>query len=141
MTTSAATPRMTTVSQSSRKFCKCAFASSFGLPQNGLAYTMLMRHDLSSKFMSPTLMLGLVATLSVEGTENSRRVFSAIASRTSGASEIGSYAGRIARGGTTRGRALLTSLSGLSVLFFGREKPVIHYPCHLFKSKIKEDIK
>ena len=59
--------RMTTVSQSSRKFCKCAFASSFGLPQNGLACTMLMWLDLSSKFMSPTLMLGLVATLSVEG--------------------------------------------------------------------------
>ena len=114
-TTSAATPRMTMVSQSSRKFCKCAFASSFGLPQNGLACTMLMRLDLSSKFTSPTLMLGPVAPLSVEGTENSRRVFSAIASRTSGASEMGSCAGRIARGGTTRGHALLTSLSGLSV--------------------------
>ena len=77
----------------SRKFCKCAFVSSFGLPQNGLACTMLMRLDLSSKFTSPTLMLGPVATLSVEGTENSRRVFSAIASKMSGASEMGSCAG------------------------------------------------
>ena len=74
-----------------------------------------MRLDLSSKFTSPTLMLGPVAQLSVEGTENSRRVFSAIATRTSGASEMGSCAGRIARGGMTRGRALLTSFSGLSV--------------------------
>ena len=60
----------------------------------------------------PDIDVGLVATLSVEGTENSWRVFSAIASRTSGASEMGSCAGRIARGGMTRGRALLTSLSG-----------------------------
>ena len=72
-----------------------------GLPQNGLACTMLMRLHLSSKFTSPTLMLGPVATLSVEGTENSRRVFSAIASRMSGASEMGFCAGRIVRGGTT----------------------------------------
>ena len=80
-----------------------------------LACTMLMRLDLSSKFTSPTLMLGPVATLSVEGTENSRRIFSAIASRTSGASGMGSCAGRIARGGTTRCHALLMSFSGLSV--------------------------
>src|SRR6185312_11323145 len=53
---SAVTPRITTVSQSSRKFCKCSFTSSFGLPQNGLACTMLMRLDFSSKFTSPTLM-------------------------------------------------------------------------------------
>ena len=86
LTTSVATPRMTMVSQSSRKFCKCAFASSFGLPQNRLACTMLMGLDLSSKFTSPMLMLGPMATLSVEGTENSQRVFSAIASGTSGAS-------------------------------------------------------
>jgi hypothetical protein len=58
-----------------------------------------------------------------------------------GASELGSCAGRIARGGTMQGRVLLTSFSRLSVQFSGREKPVIHYPCLLFKSKIKEDIK
>ena len=75
--------------------------SSFGLPQNGLAYTMLMRLNLNSKFTSPKLTLGPVATLAVEGTENSRRVFSAIASGTVGASELGFYTGRVAGGGTT----------------------------------------
>ena len=75
LTMSAVTPRMTTVSQSSRKFCKCAFASSFGLPLNGLACTMLMRLDLSSKFASPTLMLGPVATLSVRGQRTRRESF------------------------------------------------------------------
>ena len=55
-------------------------ASSFGLPQNGLAYTMLMRLDFSSKFTSPTSTLGPVAALAAEGMEKSRRVFSAMGS-------------------------------------------------------------
>ena len=71
---------MTTVSQSSRKLCKCASASSFGLPQNGLAYTMFMRLDFSSKFTFPTSTLGPVATLAAEGTEKLRRVFLAMGS-------------------------------------------------------------
>lgn len=41
---------------------------------------MFMRLDFSSKFTSPTLALGQVATLAVEGTEKSRRVFSAMGS-------------------------------------------------------------
>ena len=73
---SVVTPHMVTVLLNSRKFWRWVLASSFGLPQNGLACTMLMRLDLSSKFTSPTLMLGPVATLSVEGTENSRSLFS-----------------------------------------------------------------
>ena len=55
-------------------------ASSFGLPQNGLACTMFMRLDFSSKFTSPTSALGPVATLAAEGTEKSWRVFSAMGS-------------------------------------------------------------
>ena len=97
------------------KFCKWALVSLSSVPLNGLACSMLMRLDLSPKFTSPTLMLGLMTTLAVEGTENSRRVFSAIASRASGVSEIGSYAGRMVRGGTTQGHALLTSFPGSSV--------------------------
>jgi hypothetical protein len=62
---------------------------------------MLMRLDLSSKFTFPTLTLGPVATLAVEGTENSRRVFSAIASGIVGASELGFCTERVAGGGTT----------------------------------------
>ena len=89
---------------------------------------MLIRLDLSSKFTFPTLMLGLVATLAVEGMENSRRVFLAIASKMMGALEMGSCAGRIAEGGMTQGRDLLTSFSGFSVYFPSWEKPVIHYP-------------
>ena len=39
---------------------------------------MFMRLDFSSKFTSPTSMLGPVATLAAEGTEKSRRVFPAM---------------------------------------------------------------
>ena len=97
------------------KLQKVVLASFFGLPQNGLDGTMLMRLNLSSKFTSPTLMLGPVATLVVEGTENSRRVFSAIASGIMGALELGFFIGRVARGGATRGCDLLTSFSRFSV--------------------------
>ena len=69
-----------TVLQSSRKFWRWALASSFGLPQNGLACTMLMRLDFSSKFTSPTSTLGPVATMAAKGTEKSRGVFSAMGS-------------------------------------------------------------
>src|SRR6185312_5385987 len=79
---SAVTPRMVTVLHNSRKFWRWALASSFGLPQNGLVCTMLMRLDFSSKFTSPTSTLGPVATLAAEGTEKSRRVFSAMSSVT-----------------------------------------------------------
>ena len=54
--------------------------SLFGLPQNGLACTILMRLDFSSKFTFPTSTLGPVAILAAEGTEKSRRVFSAMGS-------------------------------------------------------------
>jgi hypothetical protein len=87
---SAMTPLMMMVSQRSRKFCRCALASSFSLSQNGLACTMLMRLDLSSKLTSPTVMLCPVATLAVEGLEKSRIVFSAIT--IDGAWMMGSFA-------------------------------------------------
>ena len=75
---SAVMPYMVTVLHNSRKFWRWALASSFGLPQNGLASTMFMRLDFSSKFMSPTSTLGPVATLAAEGTEKSQRIFSAM---------------------------------------------------------------
>jgi hypothetical protein len=57
------------------------------ISQNGLACTMLIRLDFSSKFTSLTLMLtlGLVTMLVVEGTEKSRRVFLAIGLGANGA--------------------------------------------------------
>ena len=124
---SAVTPRMVTVLHNSRKFWRWALASSFGLPQNGLAYTMFMRLDFSSKFTSPTSMLGPVATLAAEGTEKSRRVFSAMSS-VDGAWEAGSLVDCEIGGGTMRGRTLLTSFSGFSTKFVSKEKPDIHYP-------------
>jgi hypothetical protein len=72
------TPLMMMVSHSSRKLCRWALASSFVLPHNELACTMLMRLDLSSKFTSPIKMLGPVATLAVQGIEKSERVFLAM---------------------------------------------------------------
>jgi hypothetical protein len=76
---------------------------------------MLMRLDLSLKLTSPTLTLGPVATLAVEGTEYSWRVFSAIASGTVGASELGFFSGRVAGGETIQGHDFLTSFSGFFV--------------------------
>ena len=96
------TPYMVMVLHNSRKFWRWALASSFGLPQNGLAYTMLMRLDFSSKFTSPTSTLGLVATLAAEGTEKTRRVFSAMSSVIiDGAWEAGSLVNCEIGGGTT----------------------------------------
>ena len=77
---SAVTPHMVTVLHNSRKFWRWVLASSFGLPQNGLACTKFMRLDFSSKFTSPTSTLCPVATLAAEGTEKSRRAFSAMGS-------------------------------------------------------------
>ena len=97
---SAVTPRTITVFQSSKKFWRWALASSFGLPHNGLACTMLMRLDFSSKFTSPTSTLGPVVTLAAEGTEKSRRVFSAMGSVIDGAWEAGSLVDYEIGGGT-----------------------------------------
>jgi hypothetical protein len=55
------------------------------LPQKGLACTMFMRLDLSSKFTFLISMLGLVTTLVAEGMKKSQRVFSAIGSGIDGA--------------------------------------------------------
>ena len=126
---SAVTPRMFMVLHNSRKFWRWALASSFGLPHNGLACTIFMRLDFSSKFTSPTLMLGLVATLAVEGTEKSQRVFSAMGSViVDGAWKAGLLVDCDIGGGTTRGQTLLTSFSGFSTKFVGKEKPDIYYP-------------
>ena len=120
---------MVTVLHNSRKFWRWALASSFGLPQNGLACTMLMRLDFSYKFTSPTSMLGPVATLAAEGTEKSRRVFSAMGSvNVYGAWEAGLLVDCEIEGGMTRGRTLLTSFSGFSTKFVSKEKPDIYYP-------------
>ena len=112
-------------------------ASSFGLPQNGLACTMFVRLDFNSKFTSPTSTLGPVATLAAEGTEKSRRVFSAMSS-VYGAWEAGSLVDCEIGGGTTRGRTLLTRFSGFSTKFVGKEKPDIHYPIFIQSGENKK---
>ena len=126
---SAVTPRMVTVLHNSRKYWRWALASSFGLPQNELACTMFMRLDFSSKFTSPTSTLGPVATLAAEGTEKSQRVFSAMGSViVDGTWKAGSLVHCEIGGGMTRGWTLLTSFSGFSTKFVGKEKLDIHYP-------------
>ena len=126
---SAVMPRMVTVLHNSRKFWRWALASSFGLPQNGLACTMLMRLDFSSKFTSPTSTLGPVAILAAERTEKSRRVFSAMGLViVDGAWKAVSLVDCESGGGTMRGRTFLTSFSGFSTKYVGKEKPDIHYP-------------
>ena len=111
--------------------------SSFGLPHNGLACTMFMRLDFSSKFTSPTSTLGPVATLAAEGMEKSWRVFSAMSS-VDGGWEAGSLVDCEIGGGTTRGRTLLTSFSGFSTKFVGKEKPDLHYPVFIQSGENKK---
>ena len=82
---------------------------------------------LLSKFTSPTSTMGPVATLVAEGTEKSRRVFSAMSS-VDGTWEAGSLVDCEIGGGTMRGRTLLTRFSGFSMKFVSKEKPDIHYP-------------
>ena len=45
-----------------------------------------------------------------------------------GAWKAGSLVGYESGGGTTRGQTLLSSFSGFSTKFVGKEKPDIHYP-------------
>ena len=131
---SAVTPRMVTVLQSPVWLIRVYFP-----PQNGLASTMFMRLDFSSKFMSPTSTLGPVATLAVEGTKKSRRVFSAMSSVIDGAWEAGSLVDCEIGGGTTRGRTLLTSFSRFSTKFVGKEKLDIHYPVFIQSGENKKN--
>jgi hypothetical protein len=52
-------------------------ASSFDLLENGLAYTMLINAGLSTKFPSPTVVVGPVGTLVLDGAKNWRIILSA----------------------------------------------------------------
>ena len=81
---------MVNVLQTSRNCCRCALASSFGFPQKGLLYTIVIRPILISKFASPVLTHGTVRMLVVEGAKNSRRVGVAIGSELDDAELIGS---------------------------------------------------
>ena len=84
-----------------------------------------MRLDFSSMFTSPTSTLGPVATLATEGTEKSRRVFSAMGSViVDGTWEAVSLVDCESGEGTTRGRTLLTSFSGFSTKFVGNENQI-----------------
>ena len=71
--------------------------------------------------------VGSSATLAAEGTEKSRRVFSAMSS-VDGVWKAGSLVDCEIGGGTTRGQILLTSFSVFSTKFVGKEKSDIHYP-------------
>ena len=83
--------------------------------------------------------MGPVATLAAEGTEKSRRVFSAMGSViVDGAWEAGSLVDCEIGGGTTRGRTLLTSFSGFSTKFVGKEKLDIHYPIFIQSGENKK---
>ena len=137
---SAVTPRMVTVMHSSRKFWRWALASSFGLQKNWLACTIFMRLDFSSKFTSPTSMLGPVATLAAEGTKKSWRVFSTMCLViVDGAWEAGSLVDCEIGGGTTQGRTLLTSFSGFSTKFCRQGETRHTLPCfHPIRRKQKD---
>ena len=87
----------------------------------------------------PKSTLGPVATLVAEGTEKSRRVFSAMGSViVDGAWKAGLLVDCESGGGTTRGRTLLTSFSGFSTKFVNKEKQDIHYPVFIQSGENKK---
>ena len=84
--------------------------------------------------------VGSSCQLVAEGTEKSRRVFSAMGSViVDGAWEAGSLVDCESGEGTTRGRTLLTSFSGFSTKFVGKEKPDIHYPVFIQSGENTKD--
>lgn len=118
---------MAIVSYSSRNCQSCTFISSLAFPQNRMAYTIVIRPVLISKFASQVWMVGPTCTLEAEGADYSRRVFCAISCERSGAKKTGSGAKSLICEGTTRGRILHLCISGLSTKSVGKLKPVMHY--------------
>ena len=123
------TPLMVKVLQISRKCWRCALASSCAFPQNWFACTILMRAGLNSNPLSLTLVVCLVRMLAVVGAENSWRVLSVIASKTSVKLHLVQLSSD-SKAETLLNLALvlLINASGSSTQFVGRSKPVIHYP-------------
>lgn len=70
-------PLMVKVPHTSMKCCRCTFASSCGVPQNGLACTMLIRAGLSSNW-APQVDLQTHGHISGRRSKKSRIVFWAI---------------------------------------------------------------
>jgi hypothetical protein len=60
---SSITPQIVKVLRTSRRCWRYALASSFGLSENIFPCTMLINTDFSSKFLSPTVVVGQVGTL------------------------------------------------------------------------------
>jgi hypothetical protein len=69
----------------SKKCWRWALASSFGLPQKGLACTMLISADFSSRFLPPNVTVGPVGISVLEEALQSWIVFPAIAVEVEGA--------------------------------------------------------
>jgi hypothetical protein len=128
LTASGAMSLMTIVSHSSRKVCRCALASSFGSPQNGLAYTMVISPVLISKFLSPMLIAGLVPTLSIAGMENSWIDFWAIEMIVAGTGVSSLVVGGVVEEVEAQDPFFLRSASRSGMKLSDRSKPLLHYP-------------
>ena len=89
---------------------------------------MLMRAGLSSNAASSVLMIGLVQMLLAFGAENSRRVFSAMASETVIELPPDWFDFDWEVDASLFFLLFLIRDSGSSMKFFGRLKPVTHYP-------------
>ena len=84
---------------------------------------------LQLKIHVPNINVGSSCHIGSWGTKKLWRVFSAMGLVVvNGAWRAGSLVDCESRGGTTRGRTLLTSFSRFSTKFVGKDKPVIHYP-------------
>ena len=108
---SGATSLMMMVSHSSSKCCRCAFTSSLGKPQNWLAYTIVIRPVLSSKFLVPMLTAGPTGTLATAGTEYLWSDLLVIAKVEDGARVTGSFVGGVAEEEAVQYRLFLRSAS------------------------------
>ncbi len=105
------------------------------MPQNGLAYAIVMRLDFKSKSMSPMLICGPMATFSAEGAANSWRVLSAIVLKVGGAGTAGFFVSRVFCRAVAHGLTLWKKASGFSLKFSGKLKSVMYYPA--FTTKVK----
>jgi hypothetical protein len=84
----------------------------------------MIRPAFSSKLAAPMLTVGPIGTLATLGTEYSRRVLSTMGFGTDGAWVMGSAAGGVVEGGSTRGWDFFRNDSEFLVKFVGNSKPV-----------------
>jgi hypothetical protein len=86
-----------------------------------------------SKFLSPRVTVGLVGTLAIAGTENSRGDFWAMVVVVADTDMTRVVVGGMAEEVGAQVLFFLRSASGLSLKFSGKSRPLIHYPIFIHR--------